>query len=78
MSTSGRITPEEELEYRLVHFLCIGSMTHSETLYSVRDEGKQEAIAEDILKKIAVYTSHTREPSKKVYKLKKGRIINFL
>ena len=25
-------------------------MTHSETLYSVRDEGKQEAIAEDILK----------------------------
>ena len=48
-------------------------MTHSKIVELIRiSEGKQEAVIDDILKKIAVYTNCPREPSKKVYQLKKG------
>ena len=63
----------DELEHTLIHYLCVGSMTHSKILELIRSEGKQEATVDEILKKIADYNSCTKEPTKKVYKLKKGR-----
>jgi K+/H+ antiporter YhaU regulatory subunit KhtT len=63
----------DELEHTLIHYLCVGSMTHSKILELIRSEGKQEATVDEILKKIADYNSCTKEPTKKVYKLKKGK-----
>lgn len=50
-------------------------MTHSKILELVRTEGKQEAVIDDVLKKIADYSNCPKEPTKKVYKLKKGKVI---
>lgn len=41
MSFPANITIEEELEHTLIHYLCVGSMTHSKVLEMLRSEGKQ-------------------------------------
>ena len=69
---SAQIEKVDELENTLIHYLCVGSMTHSKILELIRSVGKQEATVDEILMKIADYTSCTKEPTKKVYKLKKG------
>lgn len=67
----GQVTPEEVLEHTLIHLLCVGSMTHSKILKSLKVEDKREAEIDEILAKISDYTSCTKEPTKKVYRLKK-------
>ena len=69
----SHVSPEEEMQYRLIHLLLSGDLSHSEVLKNIdRTDSKIELMVEDILVKIADLVRSKKDTTKKVYQLKKA------
>ena len=69
----SEISFEDELQYRLIHLLLSGDLSHSEVLKNInKADSKTEIMVENILAKIADLVTNKKDTTKKVYQLKKN------